>query len=75
MLLSFRGDNILLLLKMGHRLDKEGIKKGAQYAADRVNDPTIPKGVKWIWVGDYIDFIARSLFCEFITHGIQMGYG
>lgn len=41
------------------KLDKEGIKKGAQYAADRVNDPSIPKGVRWIWIGDYIDFIAR----------------
>ena len=41
------------------RLDREGIKRSAQYAADRVNDPAISRGVKWIWVGDYLDLIAR----------------
>lgn len=40
-------------------MDKPQLQMTAQYVADIVNDNHIPRGVKWIWVGDYVDRIAR----------------
>jgi hypothetical protein len=40
-------------------MDKPKLQATAQYVADIVNDKQIPRGVKWIWIGDYVDRIAR----------------
>ncbi|CAE7757419.1 unnamed protein product, partial [Symbiodinium microadriaticum] len=40
-------------------MDTSAIESTAQYVADIVNGAGIPAGVGWIWVGDYVDRIAR----------------
>lgn len=40
-------------------MDHAVLTTTAQYVADIVNSAHIPKGVGWIWVGDYVDKIAR----------------
>ena len=40
-------------------MNKLSLQNSAQYVADILNDQGISQGVRWIWVGDYVDRIAR----------------
>jgi hypothetical protein len=56
--------NILIYIPMtadAHRcrLDKGYLERGAQHAADCANDPVVPPSVKWTFVGDYVEQVAR----------------
>lgn len=41
------------------RINQKKLEASAQHAADCVNDKSITSGIKWIFIGDYVDRIAR----------------
>ena len=41
------------------RINKELLIKIAAFIADAVNDPAIPRGVKTLWLENYIEVIAK----------------
>lgn len=41
------------------RLNQQAIEASAQHAADCVNEKSLSSGIRWMFVGDYVDKIAR----------------
>ena len=42
-----------------HRMDKDRVVRSAEFVSSALNDPSLSAAIKWLWMGDYVEQIAR----------------
>lgn len=42
-------------------MDKDAVVRGADRVAKIVNDGAIPSAIRWLWLGNYVEQIARCV--------------
>lgn len=52
-------DSAVLILFAFESMDKDMIEEYAQFIADKLNDPKLSKGIKWMWVGNFVESVLR----------------
>lgn len=54
---------ILFFEMLLYRLDKEAVIQAAEHVARLLNDERLTGDLRWLWMGDYAETMARCVLC------------